>query len=330
MMRIVRSLASFIVAIATLAWPGERSAAANEAWPTQPVRVVVPTTPGGMHDFVSRALGAYLGKELSQPFLTDNRSGGNQTIAPEHVAKARPDGYTLLWGTPATHVFNVLFYNKLSHDPVRDLVPVTFVSQVPLVMVVHPGLGARNLKDLIALYKASPGKLNYGSGGHTTVTHLGPELFKKYAAVDVVHVPYRGMSPVLADLLKGDVTMMMDAMTNHLHHAKAGNVVPIAVPMAKRSSFMPDVPSFAENGLPEVEIIAWNGLFAPRGTPAPIIEKLNAAVNKALADPEIAAKLNELGVHPLAGLTPQSMTAFIAREIETWRPIVAASGVKID
>jgi tripartite-type tricarboxylate transporter receptor subunit TctC len=305
-------------------------AAAQEAWPNRNVRVVNPTAPGGAHDTISRVIAAHLVQSLGQQIVVDNRAGGNQTIGSEHVATARPDGYTFLWGTPATHVYNVIIYKNLTYDPIRDLVPVAMVSELPVVLVAHPSLGVRTLKDLIALYKANPGKYSYGSGGSATVTHLGVELFKKQAGVDVVHVPYRGMGPALADFLKGEVTMLMDGQTNHIRRARDGTVVALAVPAQRRSPFMPDVPTFIEAGLSGVEIVAWNGLFAPKGTPRAVIDRMNAAVNKALADEAIKAKLEELGAQPLPGSTPEGIAAFLAKEIDVWRPIVATAGVKVE
>jgi tripartite-type tricarboxylate transporter receptor subunit TctC len=304
------------------------TASAQEVWPSRAIRLVNPTAPGGAHDAISRLLAAYLAQSLGQQIVVDNRAGGNQTIGSENVATARPDGYTLLWGTPATHVYNVIIYKNLTYDPIRDLVPVVMVSELPVVLVVHPSLGVRTLKDLVALYKANPGKYNYGSGGSATVTHLGAELFKKAAGVDVVHVPYRGMGPALGDFLKGEVTMLLDGQANHIRRARDGTVVPIAVPAQRRSPFMPDVPTFIEGGLPGVEIVAWNGLFAPKGTPRAVIDRLNAAVNRALVDETIKAKLAELGAQPLPGATPDGIAAFLAKEIEVWRPIVMAAGIK--
>jgi tripartite-type tricarboxylate transporter receptor subunit TctC len=315
-----------LVALAIAGGP----AVAQEAWPNRSVRIVNPTAAGGAHDVISRMLAAYLGQSLGQQIVVDNRAGGSQKIASEHVATARPDGYTFLWGTPATHVYNVIIFKDLPYDPIRDLVPVTLISEQPVVLVAHPSLGVRTLKDLIALYKANPGKYSYGSGGHSTVTHLGPELFKKMAGVEIVHVPYRGMGPALADFLKGEVTLLMDGQTNHIRLARDGTVVPIAVPAQKRSPFMPDVPTFAEAGLPGVEIVAWNGLFAPRGTPREIIDKMNAAVQRALADEAVSNRLKDLGAQPLGGSTPETVAAFLTKEIEIWRPIIAAAGVKAE
>jgi tripartite-type tricarboxylate transporter receptor subunit TctC len=304
--------------------------AAQQSWPDRAVRIVNPTAAGGGHDVISRMMAAYLAQILGQQIVVDNRPGGSQKIASEHVATARPDGYTILWGTPATHVYNVIIFKDLTYDPIRDLVPVALISEQPVVLVAHPSLGARTLKDLIALYKASPGKYSYGSGGHSTVTHLGPELFKKLAGIDIVHVPYRGMGPALADFLKGEVTLLMDGQTNHIRTAREGTAIPIAVPAKQRSPFMPDVPTFAEAGLPGVEIVAWNGLFVPKGTPRDVIDKMNAAVQKALADDAVRRKLGDLGAQPLPGSTPESVAAFLAKEIEVWRPIIAAAGVKAE
>jgi tripartite-type tricarboxylate transporter receptor subunit TctC len=321
-LRLLPSLMVFV------AWIGPAAAQGN--WPDKSVRIVNPTAPGGAHDFISRLLAAHLGQTLGQQVVVDNRAGGSQKIASEHVATARPDGYTFLWGTPATHVFNVILFDNLTYDPIRDLIPVALVSEQPVVMVAHPKLGARSLKDLIALYKANPGKYSYGSGGHSTVTHLGPEMFKRAAGVDIVHVPYRGMAPALADFLKGEVTMLLDGQTNHIRLAREGTVVPIAVPAKVRSPFMPDVPTFAEAGLPGVEIVAWNGLFAPRGTPPAIVDRLNAAVQTVLADDGVRTKLQELGAQPLPGTTPATIASFLAREIDVWRPIIADAGIKAE
>ena len=245
------------------------------------------------------------------------------------AAKSDPDGYTLLMGTVATHALNPALYKKMPYDPVADFAPISLLVIVPNVLVVNPDFPAKDVAELIALLKAEPGKYSYASSGNGTPLHLSGELFKSMAEVDMVHVPYKGAGPALVDVMGGHVPIMFDNLPSSTEHIKAGKLRGLAVTTAERAASMPDLPTVAELGLPGYETYTWNALFAPTGTPPEVIARLNEAAVKALADPEVQAKLQGFGA-AVVGSTPDELAAHVQAELAKWAPVVKASGAQID
>jgi tripartite-type tricarboxylate transporter receptor subunit TctC len=302
---------------------------AAQAWPAKPIRYIVPFPPGGATDIIARAVAGEISKTLGQQVVIDNRGGAGGNIGTDIVAKAAPDGYTILMGTVGTHGINVSLYSKLPYDAVRDFAPVTLVATVPNVLVVHPSVPVKSVKELIAYAKANPGKLNFASSGNGTSIHLSGELFKTMTGVSMVHIPYKGSAPALADLLGGQADLMFDNLPPSLPHIKSGRLHALAVTTARRSAAMPDLPTMAEAGVPGYESGSWFGVLAPAGTPKDIVNRLNAEIVKALAVPEIRERLQAQGAEPV-GNTPEQFAAFIRSEITKWAKVVKDSGAKID
>jgi tripartite-type tricarboxylate transporter receptor subunit TctC len=324
MRRIFRAFIACVI-VASIAAP----AFAQEAWPTRAVRVIHPLSAGGAHDLAARLLAASLSDLLGQQVLVENRTGAGGNIAAEAVVRSK-DNHTFLWTTSSHTVFAPLLYKNLTYDPAKDLVPVSFVADFPTIIVAHSSLNVRTLKDLIATLKANPGKYSYGSPGVGTVVHLGFELFNARAGVDLVHIPYRGMSQALDGIRKGEVVVFASAQQSSQPGIKEGFLVPIAVPLPKRSAFMPEVPTMAEAGLPGVEMPTWGGLYGPAGIPQAIVDRLHAATNRALAEPKFATRLADFGGEPMTGSTPKSMTEFTGKELAVWRPVVEKLNIKMD
>ncbi len=298
-------------------------------YPSKPIKIVVPFPPGGATDILARAVGAELQKAWGQTVLIENKGGGGGNTGTDMVAKAAPDGYTLVMGTVGTHAINMSLYAKMPYDAVKDFEPITLVAGVPNLLVVHPSVNAKSVRELTALAKSMPGKLNVASSGNGTSIHLAAELYKQMAGVDILHVPYKGSSPAVTDLLGGQVQMMFDNMPSALPHAKAGKLRPLAVTGLKRSAALPDIPTMDEEGLKGFNATSWFGLLAPAGTPKDIVAKLNAASVKALASPEMMERLAAQGAEPV-GNTPEQFAAFIKAEIDKWSKIVKASGARVD
>ncbi len=298
-------------------------------YPSKPIKIVVPFPPGGATDILARAVGAELQKTWGQTVLIENKGGGGGNPGTDMVAKAAPDGYTLVMGTVGTHAINMSLYAKMPYDAVKDFEPITLVAGVPNLLVVHPSVNAKSVRELTALAKSMPGKLNVASSGNGTSIHLAAELYKQMAGVDILHVPYKGSSPAVTDLLGGQVQMMFDNMPSALPHAKAGKLPPLAVTGLKRSAALPDIPTMDEEGLKGFNATSWFGLLAPAGTPKDIVAKLNAASVKALAAPEMMERLAAQGAEPV-GNTPEQFAAFIKSEIDKWSKIVKASGARVD
>jgi tripartite-type tricarboxylate transporter receptor subunit TctC len=296
-------------------------------YPTRPVRLVDGFAAGGSVDILARLICQWLSQQLGQPFVVDNRPGAATNIATEEVARAAPDGYTLLWTTTA-NTTNATIYEKLSFNFIRDIAPVGTIDRFPLVMEVNPAVPARTVPEFIAYAKANPGKINYGSGGIGTIQHVAGELFKFMTGVDLVHVPYRGAALVLNDLLAGQVQLSFSPIASSLGYIRADRLRALAVTGTMRSPALPDVPTVAEF-LPGYEASAVDGIGAPASTPADIIDKLNTAVNAALADPAIKARLADLGSVPLS-MSPADYRAFIAAETEKWAKVIKFAGIKAD
>jgi len=317
--RIRRSALALLLAMIAV------STASAQEYPNRPIRMVVPFAAGGSSDTVARLLGQKLGVILGQPVLVENRPGAGGNIGMDSVAKAAPDGYTIVFSVPSAAI-NPSLYAKLPFDPVKDFAPVVHVCNVTGILVVHPAVSARSLQEFIALARAKPDALNYASAGSGTVVHLAGEMFKSLANVSLTHVPYKGSGPALTDLLGGQVQAMFANMPGTIQHVKAGKLRVLAVTSAKRSPLLPDLPAIGEV-VPGYMASAWFGVFAPAATPAAIIAKLNDAFNTVLKDPEILAQLSAEGAEAVGG-TPEAFGRFFRDDIARWAPIVKTSGAK--
>jgi tripartite-type tricarboxylate transporter receptor subunit TctC len=299
-----------------------------QGYPDKPLKLVVPFPPGGPTDIVGRLVAQKLAEGIGQPVVVENRPGAGGTVGSTAVARAPADGYTLLYGSTTLAIAPSL-YRDLAYDPRTAFAPISLVSRGPIIAAVNAQLPAKTLKDFIALAKSSPGRINYGSAGSGTPPHLAAELFKTVAGVDLVHVPYKGGGPAVSDLAGGQVQVCFEGLPSLLPHIKSGKVRALAITGAKRDPALPEVPTFAEAGLPGYDANFWNGLVAPAGTPAEVIARLNSVLVQALATPEVHAALVRLGLEA-AGTTPQQFGDFIAAEIDKWARVVKASGAKID
>ena len=321
------AVAFFAVIIAAGATP--LANAADEAYPSKPIRLVVPFPAGGPLDVVARAIGQKLTDAWGQPVIIDNRPGAGGNIGADLVAKSAPDGYTILEGALSTHAVNVSLYGKMPYDPIRDFAPITLVAVTPNVLVLNPSVPANSVQELIAYAKAHPGKLSFGSGSNGSAGHLAGEAFKAEAGVDMVHIPYKGGAPAMQALLAGDTQLMFDNLSNSTPQLKAGKIKALAVTTAKRSALAPELPTLAEAGLPGLDIYTWWGFLAPAGTPKEIIAKWNAEVMRILVTPEMKAFFAQQGAEP-APTSPEEFSALIRREITKYAKIVKDSGAKVD
>jgi tripartite-type tricarboxylate transporter receptor subunit TctC len=303
--------------------------ASAQAFPTKPVRFVVPFAPGGSTDTLGRALAQKISDSLGQQVVVDNRTGANGNIGMEIVAKAPPDGHTIVLGYIANVAIGPSLYEKLPFDPVRDYEAVTLLATSPNVLVAHPSVQANNLKDVIALAKAKPGSLNYGSASVASVGHLTGELLNQLAGVKMTHVAYKGSGQAVTDVLGGHIQLMFSGFSSVMPHIKSGKLRPIAQTGEKRSPALPDVPTIGESGFPKFEATAWYGVHAPAKTPKPIVNRLNAEFVKALKLPDVRDRLNALGFE-LVGSTPEHYASYIRSEIKKWEKVVKASGAKPD
>jgi tripartite-type tricarboxylate transporter receptor subunit TctC len=309
-------------AVAALSAP-----AAAQSWPTKPVKIVVPFGPGGPADVYARILGQELSEVFKQSFIVDNRPGAGAVIGTEVVAKAPPDGYTLLL-ISNTHTTNETLFAHKSYKLMRDLVPVAPINSSDLVMVVHPSVKARTLQEFIALAKANPGKLSYASSGPGTPYHMAGELFKAMSGTDILHVPHRNSGEARNDVIGGFVQMMFDAVTAMTGHIEAGQVRALATTGEKRSAVLPDVPTVSEAGVPGYEATIWLGVMAPTGTPLEIVERLNAEIARIIARPAIKDAWARQGAVPMT-MTPAAFAAFLQHDIDKWAKVVEQSGAKV-
>ncbi len=308
-------------------------AAAQSAWPTKPVRIVVPFAPAGTTDILARALAPELSKAFGQPFVIENKPGAGGNLGADLVAKSN-DGHTLLMGTVGTHAINPALYAKMPYDHVKDFVPITLVAGVPNVLVMNPAkadeLGIRGVPDLIRVAKASPGKLNMASSGNGTSIHLAGELFKSMTGTYMVHFPYRGSGPALLDLIGGNMDLMFDNLPSAMPHIKSGKLKALAVTSVERSAALPELPTVAEAGpLKGYEASSWFGLLAPAGTPVDVVNRVQQETAKALATPAMKERLLSQGAIP-SGMTPAEFAKLIASETSKWAAVVKASGAKVD
>ena len=302
-------------------------AAAASAYPARPIRIVVASAPGSGPDIVTRLIGRKLAETWQQQIIADNRTGAGGNVGAEIVAHAVPDGYTLLMAT-ASQPIGAALYAKLNYDLTRDFVPVSLVASTPFVLVVNPAVPANSVAELIALAKAKPGFLRYGSGGSGTPPHLCAEILKSSAGLDIVHVPYKGVTPALTDLLGGQVQFVFSVVPSALPLIQTNKLRALGVTSAKRTSLAPELPTIAES-LPGFEVIGWYGLLAPTGTPADVVARLNAAVIAALKNPELRERFVALGADPL-GTTPQVFAQFIQNELSKWGKAVKDSGARVE
>ena len=326
MRRIFAIWASVVVLSAGLVLPVP--AAAQSDWPARPVRIVVPFAAGGTTDITARLVGEQLGLVFKQPFVVDNKAGAGGNVGATEVAKAAPDGYTFLMGTPGTQAINQFLYPKMPYDTARDFTPVSFVVRVPNVLLVHPGVGARTIAEFIAIARARPGALSYGSPGNGSTGHLSSELFKSRAQVFAVHIPYRGSGPMLLDLMAGQIQMAIDNLPSAMPHIRSGKLVALGVTSTTRNAQLPDVPTIA-SVLPDYAAESWFVLMAPAGTPAAIVNRMSAEVDRILRKPEIVERFRGLGAEPVGG-TPEQLGQFIGSETRKWQQVVKDSGAKVD
>jgi tripartite-type tricarboxylate transporter receptor subunit TctC len=305
------------------------SAAAAQTWPTKNVTIVVPWPPGGPSDIVARPTAKGLGEAFGKTFIIDNRGGAGGNIGSEYASKQPADGYTLLITSGGPIVINPYVYTKMSYDPQKDLAPITNMLRVPLVLAVHPSVPAKNLQELIAYIKAQDGKAQWASAGNGTPQHMTGELFRTTAKLDMIHVPYKGSAPAITDLIGGHVPMMFDTTIAIMPHIKAGKVKAIAVSGVQRSPQLPDVPTFAEGGLPGVESYGWYGFFAPAKTPKDVVARINEAALKFMKSPDFQKVLAETG-SDYVGDTPENFAAFVKAEAAKWGRVAKETGAKLD
>jgi tripartite-type tricarboxylate transporter receptor subunit TctC len=316
-----------VVAFAVLAVFGQM-ANGQPHYPTRPITIIVPFAAGGPTDVLARILGHHMSQTLGQQIVVENITGGGGTIGAARVAKAAPDGYTLVMGNLGTHAAAVGLYKNLSYDPRVDFEPVMLVASTPMVLVVRKNLDVGTLKDFTAYAVANPGKLSFGSAGTGSISHLTYLLFTHLTKTQIQHIPYRGLSQSVNDLLSGQIDLMFDQVVSATPHILAGGVKPIAVTAPSRAAAIPDVPTSTEAGLPEFQTIAWTALFFPKATPKPIVERINAAVDQAMQDESVIKRMAQLGADlpPPGERTPQALGNLVRSEIDKWVPLIQASG----
>ncbi|HTH33078.1 MAG TPA: tripartite tricarboxylate transporter substrate binding protein [Xanthobacteraceae bacterium] len=317
------------LAVAAAAFVATATQAAD--YPTRPVQLIIPFAAGGPTDIVGRIMGAKMSEIMGQTFVVENRSGAGGNIGAEVVAKATNDGYTLLFATVSTNAINPGLYKHIPYDAVNGFAPVARVGVTPTLLLVHPSMPATDVKSLVALIKANPGKYNYGSSGLGSILHLCGEEFKAMAGgLDITHVPYKGSAPMDTDLMGGQVTMAFDATPTAMPLAKSGKLRALGAGMLKRLDAMPELATLDEQGFKGYECYTWNAILAPAGTPKDVVAKLNAAANKALSNPQVIDSLKKAGIDPTPGSTPESTSDFVKAELAKWAPIIKASGAQVD
>jgi tripartite-type tricarboxylate transporter receptor subunit TctC len=298
-----------------------------QEYPNRPLRLIVTVPPGGAADFIARLVGGKLSEGLGQPMVVENRGGAGGTIAADAVAKAPADGYTLLQNSITTHGVGPHLYSKLPYDPVKDFAAVSGLALLPLVMAVNADLPAKNIAEIISLSKTS--NLNFASSGNGGAPHMAAELFKSVTGAPLTHVPYKGSGPAVADLVGGRVQIMFDAAPSLIAHIRSGKLRVLAAASPQRNRLLPEVPTFAELGHPQIAVSLWYGLLARAGTPAPVIRRLNAEVTKALESADVRDRLQAQGAEPMPG-TPEAFATFMREEMAKWAPVVKQAGVKLD
>ena len=302
--------------------------AAAQDYPSKPIRFIVPFAPGGGNDILGRVVAQKLNEAFNVPVVVDNRGGAGGTIGTDLTAKAPPDGYTMLINNVSLAV-NVTLYPKLPYDTLKDLEPVTLVGRQPNILVVHPTLPAKSVKELLALARAKPQQLTYGSGGIGSSSHLATELLKLTAKIEIVHVPYKGMGPALIDLMSGQTQLIMATMASALPFVRSGRVRALAVTPAKRVPVVPDVPTMIEAGVPGFDYSTWYGLLLPAGTPQPVVTRLHEAMRRILGATDVKEKFGSQGVEP-AVTTPPEFKAYLKSEVARWGKVIKASGARVN
>jgi len=320
------SIAAFVAASGFSQVP---SIGSGQAYPSKPIRLIVPFAAGGGNDNVARLVGKRLADSLGQPVLVDNRPGAGGVVGAELAAKAAPDGYTLFLGGVGSHAINPNLHDKLPYDPIRDFAPVALLAQAPLILVVHPSVPARDISEFIAYARANPGRLNFASNGNGSSSQLAAVMFDSMAGVDMVHVPYKGLSPALSDLLSGQVQVMFSSVVAILPHIKAGKLRALAVTGARRLASMPELPTIAESGLAGYEASSWYGILAPAGTPRDIVTKLNTELGRALEQPEVKNSLLAEGAEPVGG-TPERFAAHIRSDKERLGTLIRDAKIRLE
>ena len=305
------------------------SAYAADPYPSRPIRIVAPSTPGDAPDVIARLLAERLSSAMSAQVFVENHPGAGGVVGSDIVAKAAPDGYTLIIGNAGSHGINAAVYAKLPYDIQRDFVAVSQVAVSPNILVVNPEIPARNVQEFIAYAKARPGQLSYASGGNGSSAHMSMELFKSMAGIDLVHIPYKGSSPALTDVVSGQVAGMFVNLPPAVPLVKAGKVRALAVTTRARSPLLPEVPTVIESGVPGFETVAWFGILAPAATPKDIVARLSAEIGKIARTPEMRERLLALGAEPV-GSTPEEFAAVISRDIAKWTPLARTVGIKVD
>jgi len=306
---------------------GFAAVAQAQTYPSKPVRLIVGFPPGGGNDIIARLVGAKLQDAWGQAVLTENKPGANAIIATELVAKSAPDGYMLLVGASGAMTFNPGLYAKLPYDSLRDFAPITMVASFPLIVAVNPGLPAQSVKDLIALAKAQPGKLNYAAG--STPFQLATELFKLQAGLQISHISYKGSAAMVTATMANEVQLIFVDAAPAMAHVRSGRLRAVAVTSRTRAAALPEVPTMIEAGLPDYEVVLWTSLFAPAGTPKPVIDAVQAQVSKALQQPDVRERLAGLGVDPV-GSTPEQLAAVVKKDIDKWTAVAKSAGVKAE
>ncbi len=310
------------------AW-AQTPAPAAPAYPTKPIKLIVPFPAGGGGDTLARLVMLRAARELGQPIVVENLGGAGGNVGSATAAKAPADGYTLLYGTNGTHAINHAIYKSTGFNPQRDFEPVTQLTRIAAMVVVRPTLAVNSMAELTKLLKANPGKYTFGSAGNGTTSHLAGEIYKSRAGLAVVHIPYRGGAQAMTDLIGGQVDMMIEVMPNAAPQVRGGRVKPLAVTTATRVAGWTEIPTIAESGLPGFDVSAWDAIFVPAGTPRPIVNQLNAAIHKALADPELKAQLQSRGAEVAPG-TPEELARHIAASLTLWGDAVKRSGASVD
>jgi len=321
-------MVQWLAAAAIAACAAIPAAAVAQTWPAKPVRIVVPYPPGGAADILARALAQKLGESLGRPLVVDNRPGGAGAVGTEHVARSEPDGHTLLLAATG-HVVNASLQARIPYDPVRDFLPVSQLSELHSVLVVHPVLPARDVGTFLVLARRHPGKLNYASGGNGTSQHLSGELFRSMAKIDIVHVPYKGGAPALNDLLGGHVEVMFATLPSALGYVRSGRLRALGTTGTKRSQAAQDIPTIAEQGLAAYESVGWQGLLLPSRAPREIAARLNTEVRAAMETPEMRSRLLAIGFDTVTG-PAERFGALIAAELAKWAAVIKASGARAD
>ncbi len=322
-----RMLVTRAAAVAAFPYASSRQATAEVVFPTRPVRLVVGFPPGGPMDIMGRMAGQLLSARMGQPFVIESRPGAGSNLGTETVVRATPDGYTLLVFGPVNTI-NETLYENLPFVFSRDIEPVAGLARVPFVLVVHPSLPVRSVPDLIAHARANPGRIGIASAGNGTPQHVAAELFKRMAGLEMIHVPYRGSGPALADLIGGQVQVMIDAMPSAIEHVRSGRVRALAVTIPTRAEMLPDVPSLSDT-VPGYEVSSWYGIGAPKGTPSDVIRRLNEEINAGLAAPALNHRLAQMGAQAMPG-TPEDLGRLVIAETERWRQVVRTADIRVD